>query len=58
MTKKMNDDLFNYIYDAMCWALEYMDEIAVYDDKKNRKQYEKLENATVKFYNWYKWYNN
>jgi hypothetical protein len=51
LCKKMSDDLFNYIYDAMCWALEYMDE--VYSDDKGRKQYEKLDRAVGKFYNWY-----
>ena len=51
MKKNMDDDLFNYIYDAMCWALEYMDE--VYSDDNGRKQYEKLDKAAGKFYNWY-----
>lgn len=48
----MNDKLYNYIYDAMNWALEYMDE--VYTEHKGREQYEKLDKAIGKFQNWYK----
>jgi hypothetical protein len=47
----MNDKLYNYIYDAMNWALEYMDE--VYSDYNGREQYEKLDKAIGKFQNWY-----
>lgn len=45
----MHDELYNYIYDAMNWALEYMD-----DECTNcREQYEKLDKAVGKFQNWY-----
>jgi hypothetical protein len=45
----MNDRLYNYIYDAMNWVLEYMD-----DECTNcREQYEKLDKAIGKFQNWY-----
>ena len=47
----MNDDLFNYIYDAMNWALEYMD--TVYSDYNGREQYDKLDKATGLFLNWH-----
>lgn len=47
----MNDDLYNYIYDAMNWALEYMDK--VYTDYDGREQYDKLDKAIGRFENWY-----
>ena len=47
----MTDELYNYIYDAMCWALEYMDE--VYTDNKGREQYDKLDKAAGRFQKWY-----
>lgn len=50
----MDDNTYNYIYDAMNWALEYMD--TVYTDDNGREQYDKLDKAIGKFYNWYQDY--
>lgn len=47
----MNDKLYNYIYDAMNWALEYIDK--VYTDDNGREQYDKLDKAIGMFENWY-----
>lgn len=44
----MNDNLYNYIYDAMCLALEHLE-----DDVNNQNLYDKLDRATGKFQDWY-----
>lgn len=50
----MNDELFNYIYDAMCLALEQLEESACpVEHPEICKIYEKLDKATGKFYDWY-----
>lgn len=50
MKKEMDDDTYNYIYDAMCWVLDLLDNLSNPDYDK---QYRKLDIAIDKFYNWY-----
>ena len=47
---KMDNDTFEYIHDAMCWALDVLDDLSNPDFDK---QYQKLDRAIGKFYNWY-----
>lgn len=46
----MDDDTYNYIIDAMCMALDLLDDLSNPDFDK---QYNKLDMAVDKFYNWY-----
>lgn len=56
----MTDELYNYIYDAMCWMLEYMDDISdkinPYIEDKGIAQYDKLDKAAGRFQRWYEEY--
>ncbi len=53
----MTNELYNYIYDAMCWMLEYMDDISdkinPYVEDKGIAQYDKLDKAAGRFQKWY-----
>ena len=50
MKNNMDDNTYNYIYDAMCGVLNLLDDLSNPDyDKK----YRKLDIAIDKFYNWY-----
>ena len=46
----MNEDLYQYIYDAMNWALEVLEAI---DDPNYNRQYEKLDRAIGLFDDWH-----
>lgn len=46
----MDYETFNYIYDAMCWVLDVLDDLSNPDFDK---QYQKLDRAIGKFYDWY-----
>lgn len=46
----MDNDTFEYIHDAMCWALDVLDDLSNPDFDK---QYQKLDKAIEKFYTWY-----
>jgi hypothetical protein len=48
--RPMDDDTYNYIIDAMCMALDLMDDLSNPDFDK---QYNKLNRAVDKFYDWY-----
>lgn len=48
---KMTNELYDYIYDAMCWVLEMMDDIKL--DPKYIERYDKLDKAIGKFQKWY-----
>lgn len=50
MKKEMDDNTYNYIYDAMCWVLDLLDDL---NNPDYDKQYHKLDIAIDKFYNWY-----
>lgn len=47
----MSNELFDYIYDAMCWVLEMLDDMDL--DEKHIEQYDKLNKAAGKFLDWY-----
>lgn len=47
----MNDKLFNYFYDAMNFALEYLDDERQPDEKQQVR--DKLDKAIGVFYDWY-----
>lgn len=46
----MDDDMFEFINDAMCWTLDALDDLSNPDFDK---QYQKLDKAIDKFYSWY-----
>lgn len=48
--RPMDDDTYNYIIDAMCMALDLLDDLSNPDFDK---EYNKLDIAVDKFYNWY-----
>jgi hypothetical protein len=48
--QKMDDDTYHYIIDAMCMALDLLDDLSNPDFDK---QYDKLDKAVDKFYTWY-----
>ena len=47
----MDNDTYNYIIDAMCMALNLIEDLSNPDFDK---EYNKLNKAVDKFYSWYK----
>ena len=46
----MDDKTYNYVYDAMCWVLDMLDDLSI---PGYEEQYHKLDTAIDKFYTWY-----
>ena len=48
----MDDETYNYIYDALCWAMDLMEDLQLVDSRY-QDRYDKLNKAAGKLYEWY-----